>query len=411
VLAKELLDNALDAAEDAGIAPQIAVTVDRDGIIVADNGPGLPADTVDGVLDFAVRVSSREHYASPTRGAQGNALKTTIAMPFVIDGKAGRVDITARGIRHEIRVAVDRIKQEPKVEHQQHKDRFVKKGTSVKVYWSDSASSILRAAGQRFLQIADDFTWLNPHMSLTLNWFGERRVVKATTPNWKKWLPSDPTSAHWYTSLERVVAGYISDDESKGRDRTIREFDGLTGSAKQKIVLDDTGLARINLSALRNGDGLDRAKLVALLDAMKANTRPIKPAALGVIGKEHIAACFRSLGWEMATFGYRKAQGEKDGVPWLIETAFAATAAAFDRGVDAERRRIITGVNWSPAIGANQFRLLGHESLDSTLQEQRAGHNEPVVFLLHLACPCVSYTDRGKSAVVIEGDDDGDEED
>ena len=36
-----------------------------------------------------VRVSSREAYVSPTRGAQGNALKTIVAMPFVLDGERG----------------------------------------------------------------------------------------------------------------------------------------------------------------------------------------------------------------------------------------------------------------------------------------------------------------------------------
>lgn len=41
-------------------------------ITITDNGPGIPAETVAGILDFAVRVSSREAYASPTRGAQGN---------------------------------------------------------------------------------------------------------------------------------------------------------------------------------------------------------------------------------------------------------------------------------------------------------------------------------------------------
>src|SRR5437588_7108206 len=71
VLLKELLDNSIDAAEDAAIAPHISVKVDEDGMTVSDNGPGIPADTVAGACDFAVRVSSREHYVSPTRGAQG----------------------------------------------------------------------------------------------------------------------------------------------------------------------------------------------------------------------------------------------------------------------------------------------------------------------------------------------------
>src|SRR5436189_1884578 len=40
VVVKELLDNAIDACEDAGIAPVVKVTVDADGIEIADNGPG-----------------------------------------------------------------------------------------------------------------------------------------------------------------------------------------------------------------------------------------------------------------------------------------------------------------------------------------------------------------------------------
>jgi DNA topoisomerase VI subunit B len=416
VALKELLDNSLDACEDAGIAPEITVKAHKKGIVVTDNSPGIPADTVAGVLDFSVRVSSRDHYISPTRGAQGNALKTILAMPFVLDGEAGRVDITAQGVRHEITIRVDRIKQEPRIEHRQHRDLFVRTGTRVGVHWPVSASSILEAAKPRFLQVADDYTFLNPHLSLTVDWFGERRVVKATDPVWQKWLPSDPTSAHWYSAehLDRLIAGYITDDDRKGRQRTIREFvgdfAGLSGTAKQRAVLEETGLARMNLSALRNGDGLDRVKVGALLDTMKAHARPIKPAALGAIGKDHLADRLRQLGCEMETFVYRKAAGDKDGVPWIVETAFAASAAAFDRSADT-KRRLITGVNWSPSVAANPFRRLGNESLDSVLQKERAGSDEPVVLVLHMACPRVSYTDRGKSAVVIDGGEPGDRDD
>jgi DNA topoisomerase VI subunit B len=41
---KELIDNALDAAENAGIAPQVKVIVEDDAVTVADNGPGLPVE-------------------------------------------------------------------------------------------------------------------------------------------------------------------------------------------------------------------------------------------------------------------------------------------------------------------------------------------------------------------------------
>jgi hypothetical protein len=58
VILKELADNAIDA-EEASMAPAVSVVVDERGITVEDNGPGIPADVVGGVLDFSVRVSSR----------------------------------------------------------------------------------------------------------------------------------------------------------------------------------------------------------------------------------------------------------------------------------------------------------------------------------------------------------------
>src|SRR5918996_2802170 len=97
VVLKELMDNALDACEEGSIAPEISVTVNSQGITVADNGPGLPQETIRSILDYTVRVSSREAYLAPDRGAQGNALKTIVAMPFVLDGDKGTVITSAHG--------------------------------------------------------------------------------------------------------------------------------------------------------------------------------------------------------------------------------------------------------------------------------------------------------------------------
>jgi hypothetical protein len=89
---------------------------------------------VAGVLDFRVRVSSREAYVAPTRGAQGNALKTLVPMPFVLDQPGRALTLTARGIRHEISIRVDPIRQQPAITHAQYPDRFVKTGTLVHLH-------------------------------------------------------------------------------------------------------------------------------------------------------------------------------------------------------------------------------------------------------------------------------------
>src|SRR3954463_10170726 len=138
VAVKELVDNGLDACEEAGVAPRVEVEVDHGTIRVADNGPGIAADVVADVLDFSVRVSSREAYVGPTRGAQGNALKTVLAMPFALDGAAGRVVIESQGTRHEIAFGIDRIAQEPRAGHRRLPSP-VRTGTVVALDWPDSS--------------------------------------------------------------------------------------------------------------------------------------------------------------------------------------------------------------------------------------------------------------------------------
>ncbi len=401
VVLKELVDNSLDACEETDLAPVIDIMVDNIGISVHDNGPGMPADTVADILDFTVRVSSREAYVAPDRGAQGNALKTLVAMPFVLDGRLGEVEVLARGVHHRIAFSVDAIRQEPVINHE-HQPVDTKNGTEIRIRWPDSACSILADAKDRFLQIADDFAWLNPHLTITVDWFGERTTAAATDTTWAKWKPSDPTSAHWYTPqhLERLIAGYIAHDADNGGDRTVREmiseFRGFSGSAKQKKVLDATGLHRAALSRLVNGNGIDNELVSGLLAAMRAHSKPVKPPMLGVIGKDHFKTRFGAVGCEMETFDYRKVIDTTDGVPWVVETAFGWIPD------DDRARRLLTGVNWSPGI-INPFRELGSfgQSLDTILTQQRAGRDEPIILVLHMACPRVEYTDRGKSSVVV----------
>jgi hypothetical protein len=55
----------MDACEEAEIAPVISITVKRGLIVIQDNGQGIPTKTVEGVLNYSIRVSSREAYASP----------------------------------------------------------------------------------------------------------------------------------------------------------------------------------------------------------------------------------------------------------------------------------------------------------------------------------------------------------
>lgn len=417
VVVKELIDNALDACEEQGIAPRLEVTVDESSITVADNGAGIPPEVVDRLLDFSIRVSSREAYVAPDRGAQGNALKTIVAMPFVLDGEEGRVDIIGGGVQSEIAFCVDRIQQRPAADV----SRSRKEGSLVRVYWPAGASDApdvqygflqegvdleLRAEGIR--RLAADFTFLNPHLTLTLDCFGETEHTDATDPDWQKWKPSSPTSPHWYEPehLERLIGAYVTHDLQNGNGsagRTVREFvsefKGLTSTIKQKELLTELGLARAPLRTLLEDEGrdFDHEKVRQLLETMKAKAKPTKPKALGVLGRRHLEARFAALGLCEGSFEYKKVEtlGEDDGLPQVTEVSFGALRD------DESERRLVTGVNWS-AAWVNPFRTLGGygRSLDTMLSERRFEAGRPIALLVHVAHPRVQYADRGKSTVL-----------
>jgi DNA topoisomerase VI subunit B len=404
VILKELIDNALDDAEESSIAPHISIAVRRGLIIVADNGSGMKPEVVKSILDYQVRVSSREAYVSPTRGAQGNALKTILAMPFALSGTKGETVIEARGIAHRIIFTVDHVRQEPRITHTQGPSD-VRNGTRITAQWPASACSKPADAKGRFLQIADAFGWLNPHLTMEIDWEGERTRIVATDPAWTKWKPSDPTSPHWYDvdRLTRLMGAYIARDQDRGREpRTVREFisefRGLAGTAKQKAVLDAIGAARVTLPAFFGIHDVNRPRIAKLLETMQRHTRPVKPRDLGIIGGAHLRRRVMAAGADDQTFRYFKQFAIDSGLPHVIECAFGYCPKG-------TQREIVTGVNWSPGI-INPIRELGRfgQSLDTVLTEQRAGNSgEPVTLMIHMTCPRVEYTDRGKSALALAG--------
>jgi hypothetical protein len=416
VILKELVDNALDATEEAGPGPVIDIDVSRNKILLADNGPGIPATTIDGILDYSVRVSSREAYCSPTRGAQGNALKTILPMAYVLDERqgedaSGKTVIGAHGVAHHIVFSVDHIRQEPKIGHTTQPSSVVD-GTRVTVelpafQHKGTEYDRFEYGKEQFLSLAAAYGWLNPHLGLRVRWHGEVRVdVKASNPTWTKWLPSWPTSAHWYdrSRFQRYLAAHIAHRGNTTVREFISELRGLSGTAKQKAVLAETGCSHTLLHDFFGRHKANGDNIAKLLAAAQKYSKPVRPAQLGIIGKEHFYRLMETSGGDPKTFTYNRSFGETNAVPRVVEFAFGIHRDGLTAGC-APSRKVITGVNWSPGIN-NPFRQLGRsgQGLDAILAEVRANTNQPVIAVLHLVCPRVAYTDRGKSAIVVEGD-------
>jgi DNA topoisomerase VI subunit B len=421
-LVKELIDNSLDAIEGAtfaGATPQVTVSVTQpqEGpalLAVSDNGPGLPLDILKRSLDYSSRTSTKAYYVSPTRGKLGNALKCVWAAPYVVGNGFGAAEILTGGERHVLEVRMDRIGQELLIEPRTEPSD-VKTGTQIVLHWPEGASLLQQPWPTTFyndfdeghdLPVGDDmpavldllrsYAVFNPHAHLVLR--GEVGCAEfvPTQPGWPKWSPAEPTSPHWYdrTRMVGLIAAMLARERSGAPGQTVREFvsqfRGLTGSAKQKEVTDAARLTGCPLQALAAGDAVDEDKAADLLAAMQQAAQPVRAKLLGKLGQGHLRD-FLANHFDVvpATVRYRVQTGVAEGLPYVLEVAMAVKQDS------AQARTIRSGVNWSPAIG----RLFGE--LDGLLGEMRVDSFDPVVLLAHLACPLVTYTDKGKGRLCL----------
>src|SRR5262249_34187232 len=199
VVVKELLDNAIDACEDkqaleaytaTGETPQVQVCwqaspdADLATLTVADNGVGILPSTVTSILDFDTRTSDKAIYRSPTRGAQGNAFKTILGIPYALGIRAPLV-IEARGVRHTNTVSVD---------------------PAGNVHVRHDTTAIAERAGTRVMLTlpavhADPDRWgrafavFNPHVSVQICQDAHAGLAKLAVPAWgselRGFLPID----------------------------------------------------------------------------------------------------------------------------------------------------------------------------------------------------------------------------
>lgn len=85
VIFKELVDNALDAIESVA-DKNVYINIDTKDkrLQIFDNGKGISIETINDIYDFSYFVSKNRDYITPSRGKQGNGLKTIISICYLM---------------------------------------------------------------------------------------------------------------------------------------------------------------------------------------------------------------------------------------------------------------------------------------------------------------------------------------
>ena len=138
---------------------------------------------------------------------------------------------------------------------------------------------------------------------------------------------------------------------------------------------------------------------------MQAHSKPVKPALLGAIGRDHFEARFERARLRDGVLRLSQGRGRRRrGHPLPRRDCLRlARRQGGGRAPAGHRRQLVARHHQSvPRSSAATAR-----ASTTILSEQRVGRDEPVIFVLHVACPRVEYLDRGKSArggAVMKGD-------
>jgi DNA topoisomerase VI subunit B len=389
-LLKELIDNALDACEMAsGKPPVIGVEVEQDYFAVADNGPGLPESVLEASLDYSVRVSDKQNYVSPSRGQQGNALKTLWAAPLVLDGEKGSVSVITAAYGYRVDLTIDRIAQLPCHELVPIPDRQ-EEGTLFKIH-SPKMSRQLEGSLSHRLMVG--FALFNPHAHFLVN--GESFQL-APVENFQKWWPDYPTSPHWYDveALTKLASGLLA-KMGRRSPATIREFvkqfDGLKRTSRQKEIGEAMKPAA-TLEDLANGNDMDNAKMCDLLALMKEKNTPIKAAKLGILGKNFIFNFLTAFNCQVPDRFYKKIVIDTPAAPCIIEVAIA--------GKVNPGQITFWGLNFTPIPKPLPWEISHYLQDDDVLIDD----DDPIVLAIHITTPKFGFTDRAKATPSLPWD-------
>ncbi len=426
VILKELIDNGLDAAEAAGHAPDILIefaeTADGLTLAIADNGPGIPPPVVERLLDFTGFFGDKAMYRAPLRGQQGNAFKTVLGVPVALSSeRRSRTLIESAGIRHDLQIWVS-PSGAVRREHQQT-PATTPPGTRITVtipgpaecyFWNPARWAMAYAlfnphARIQIRKIGPDQTRISENdevkpAELPISDLSLPPTVAFPGDRWRKFLPTDPTPAHWYRPDEFARLVHLKAEQGHAAQPLadfIQEFKGLSRvwrKVRQAVPVETVGqLATAPLA------------IPVLHDALCQHAAAPQPEILGRVGPDHFRqrfdAAFQIVG---NRFWYKHQSAIADGMPFLIEAALAEIQHPGD---------VFYGLNYSvpftdPLSTTHLVYDGGPEPLEShglreflreagALSGSRYGKTLHTAAAVHLVMPLLPSLDRGKSRLAL----------
>jgi DNA topoisomerase-6 subunit B len=428
---KEAVDNALDAAEEAGILPEVVVTLEvassgdeapvaasqatRFRVTVIDNGPGIVRQQIPPIF-AKLLYGSKFHRLRMSRGQQGIGISAAGMYAQLTTGKPVQITSSTgpRAATHYFEVQIDTKKNEPRIFESKKIDWHHPRGTQVTLE-IEGRYQKGRASVDEFLE---QVAIANPHVTLVYHTpEGETRQYPRTIQE----LPPQPREIkpHPYGIEFGVLLRMLHDTRSHSLSGFLA---GDFSRVSPAVAVEICKTAKLSSNARpRNVHGDAAEALYKAIQATKIMAPPSN--CISPIGEKAILhGLYKQIKGEFYTAVTRPAAVYR-GNPFVIEAGLAygkgpdqvaavtkdapavPLAEGEDREDDSELARVIRYANRVPLLYQQSACATFKAALETAWRNYGVAQSRgalpagPMVIFVHMGSVWVPFTSESKEAI------------
>ncbi len=407
---KEAVDNSLDAAEEAGVLPELMVEIAKDAdspdrlrVAVTDNGPGILRREVPNVF-ARLLYGSRFHSNRQARGQQGIGISAAVLYAALTTARPARITtkVEEEDAAHVLELLIDTQKNAPRVTREDVLIWDRPHGTRIELALK---AKYIRGR-QSPLEYLRGTAIVNPHARIVLVEPDGTRVTFERAANEMPRIPKE-TPPHPY-GLELGELGYFLKASKRPTvyELLTRDFEGVSARAAKDV------LARSGLSPGVTPGSIQGPTQEALLEALHS-VPLVAPSS----------ECLSPIGPMLIKRGLRNVLGDvrpeffappvsrppkvRGGFPFLVEVGLV-----YGGGLPADQpMQLLRFANRVPLLfqqGACAITAAA-SNLDWRRYglEQKGGNGlpvGPVLVLVHVASTKIPFTSEAKEALAEDPD-------
>ncbi len=396
---KEAVDNSLDACEEAGILPEVAVRIeqadgeDRFRVHVRDNGPGIVKAQIPRIFGKLL-YGSKFHRLKMSRGQQGIGISAagmyghlTTGKPVTITSKTG-----PKQPAHHYQVIINTKDNEPKILREDIAEWDGEQGTEVEIE--------LEGTFQRGLWSVDEYleqtATANPHVTLRYKApDGKERVFERAT----EVLPQEPREIkpHPYG----IELGTLIKMLHETRSRTLQScLQNDFCRVSRRVALEICQKAGVYENARPKRIAQQEAdRLLTAIRETKLMNPPMD--CISPIGKELMEAGMRQQFEADFYSSVTRSPAVYRGIPFLIEAGIAYGGKVKESGPAKLMRfanRVPLLYNTGACAITHAVTRLNWRQY-SVEQSNGSLPTGPLLVFVHVASPWVPFTSESKEAI------------